>query len=49
MYDQSWGGKHYEFINNFERDIHRDAIEMTARGALLAAAEGVPNLKKKAA
>lgn len=49
VYDQSWGGKNYEFINNFERDIHWDAIETSACGNLIAAAEGIPNLKKQAA
>lgn len=49
VYDQHWGRTNYKFINNFKRAIHWDAIETAARGNLIAAAQGEPNIKKKVA
>lgn len=38
VYNQDYVGTKYKFINNFKRPIHWDALEMPARGKLLAAA-----------
>lgn len=38
VYNQDYEGTKYKFINNFNRPIHWDALEMPARGKLLAAA-----------
>ena len=50
VYSQDyWGKTNYKFINNFKRNIHWDAIEMPARGELIArAAEHRPNKLKVA-
>lgn len=48
VYNQGYGGDtKYEFVNNFKRRIHWDAIETRAGGNLIAAAK--PIIKKKAA
>lgn len=52
VYDQTgWGNNtvKYEFVNNFKRRVHWDAIEIGGRGTLIAAAKPINNVKKKAA
>ena len=51
VYEHAYGNGtvNWEWINNFKRPIHWDAVELGTRGKLIAKAIEQPNLKKKAA